>query len=283
MKHTFGVSMNAQELLEDAAKRGDMEDLKLAINDGGKPKANRYAALRNAAMFGHANIAKKLLDHTNAHGAGFNEAFLHSVSRQHPDITKEFLPYVNPSLGVIAGAFLGSMKTVKTFLGRGGNPLEYKSEALHQSARMGWDDIFDLLLPLSDPKAEQSRALISAAGHGHAGMVKKLLPISDTQTKNGAALYHAAAGGHAEIVELLLPHSKPKKAKSLALQEAAKNGHAACVELLLAGSNIDEAKKQLAIRRKHDAIALIDSLSQSSILLNRHKNGKSGNKRKNFV
>ena len=65
----------------------------------------------------------------------------------------------------------------------------------------------ELLLPFSDPKANDSEALRYAAYNGYKEMVKMLLPVSDPNAEGSGALQSAARGGYEEIVELLIPVS----------------------------------------------------------------------------
>ena len=107
------------------------------------------------------------------------------------------------------------------------------SEALKYAAENGHDECVELLIPVCDSKMDYSEALMYAAENGHYKCVKLLIPFSDPKVLDSYALQRAAKNGHANCVELLIPVSDPKSENSKALCLAAKNGHANCVELLI--------------------------------------------------
>lgn len=78
---------------------------------------------------------------------------------------------------------------------------------LLQASQLGDVDTVKKLIPLSDPKAEDSYALRAAAHNGHKDIVELLIPVSNPKAKNSYALQWAAEKGHKEIVELLIPVS----------------------------------------------------------------------------
>lgn len=111
-----------------------------------------------------------------------------------------------------------------------GNSYAY---ALRQAAYNGHADILELLIPLSDPKANNSEALRWAAQWGHTDCVILLLPVSDPKANNSEALRRAASKGHAECVKRLIPVCDPKALDSHALMLAASNGHTECTQQLI--------------------------------------------------
>ena len=64
-----------------------------------------------------------------------------------------------------------------------------------------------ILIPVSDPKADDSAALMYAAENGHYKCVKLLIPVSDPKADDSAALIYAAENVHYECVKLLIPVS----------------------------------------------------------------------------
>lgn len=89
------------------------------------------------------------------------------------------------------------------------------------------------LIPLSNPRADDSLALSWAAGSGSIEAVQALLPFSDPLAGDSNALATAAREGHTEIVALLIPLSDPKAKGSRALWQAADNGRLKALKLLL--------------------------------------------------
>lgn len=102
-----------------------------------------------------------------------------------------------------------------------------------------WNNEFDevkRLIPISNPKADESRALRTAVLLGYIDIVELLIPVSDPKTNN-EALIKAAELGNTKLLTLLIPVSDPTKDNSKALRMAAKNGHIKCVEVLNLHSN----------------------------------------------
>lgn len=110
--------------------------------------------------------------------------------------------------------------------------IEINTELLIEAAKQGNLDEVRRLIPLSDPKANDSLALRMAAQNGHIECVELLIPVSDPKAKDSYALRWAAQNGHVQCVELLVPISDPKADHSFALQSAVENGHTPCVDLL---------------------------------------------------
>ena len=87
--------------------------------------------------------------------------------------------------------------------------------SIHQllaAASMGDDNMVKRLLVDSLPHEPhlKSIALRLAADKGHLECVKLLIPHSDPKADDSAALRWAAEEGHLECVKLLIPHSDPK-------------------------------------------------------------------------
>jgi len=88
------------------------------------------------------------------------------------------------------------------------------------------------LIPLANPKDQDSEALAQAARHGHVDCVQALIPVSDPPADNSFALWIAANQGHSDCVTALIPHSRVKDGNCRALRTAARFGHLDCVEIL---------------------------------------------------
>ena len=130
----------------------------------------------------------------------------------------------------------GDIEGVARLLALSAYTWTHATKALWEAAHNGHAGCVSLLIPVSDPKANNSEALREAALNGHAECVKLLIPFSDPKAHNSQALRRAARSGHAECVKLLIPVSDPKAAGSLALRWAANNGRLECAKLLLPAS-----------------------------------------------
>ena len=111
------------------------------------------------------------------------------------------------------------------------SPAKFCQEALRSAARNGRAECLGLLIPISDPKADDSSALSWAARNGHLKCVELLIPVSDPKASGSQALAFAAWAGHVECVKRLIPISNPHD--SLPLCWAASNDHIECVKLLI--------------------------------------------------
>ena len=87
--------------------------------------------------------------------------------------------------------------------------------------------------------------LIEANKNDDVEAVQRLIPVSDPKADNSHALRWAAFYGHTEIVKLLISVSDPKANDSEALRMAARNGHIECVKLLLPVSDCNHVIQQL--------------------------------------
>lgn len=110
---------------------------------------------------------------------------------------------------------------------------EETTEALCTSAEGGHLDAVRLLIPVSDPAADNCEALCLAAENGHLDVVRELLPLSDPKVCNSYPLRWAARCGQLDVVAELLPLSDPTAEDCDALRGAAKSGELDVVRLLL--------------------------------------------------
>lgn len=97
------------------------------------------------------------------------------------------------------------------------------------------------MIPISEPKANNSEALYRAACNGHLDCVQLLIPVSDPKAYHSYALCEAARYGHTECIRILIPVSIPKDRRSLALQMAVLYENTPCVDLLFDVSEPDFA------------------------------------------
>lgn len=120
-----------------------------------------------------------------------------------------------------------------------------KTELLFEAARDGNAEEIQRLIPISDPKNNDSMALQVAASYGHTECVKLLIPVSDPKASNSAALQWAAQYGNVEAIKVLISVSDPKVKNSVALQLAVLNRHTDCVDALYGVSDVHAALKDL--------------------------------------
>ena len=155
------------------------------------------------------------------------------------DVVRQLLekganPSFNDAYALRCSASHGHAECVEALiLGLATNPdVNLCNGALVSAVLNGHSKCIKLLIPVSDPKADNSQALSLAARNGYADCVKLLIPVSDPKADNSKALSLAARNGYADCVKLLIPVSDPKADNSKALREAQENDHLDCVTLL---------------------------------------------------
>jgi len=99
------------------------------------------------------------------------------------------------------------------------------------AAKKGNLEQLKILIPLCN-RSENTSALHHAAAQGHFQCVALLIPASDPKADDSWALQMAARYGRTQCVELLVPVSNPKAADNQALRWAIETGQNHCVELL---------------------------------------------------
>lgn len=124
------------------------------------------------------------------------------------------------------------------------DPRSNDSEALFYATRNKCEQAVARLIPVSVPRIKESRAVKEAAASGSLAILKMLVPVSDVKNSNdfyGSPLMIASNCGHIDFVAYLLPLSRPddqqKRTGETALMMAAAMGHKECVDLLLPLSN----------------------------------------------
>lgn len=127
-------------------------------------------------------------------------------------------------------------------------PIEDRNRALMWAAEEGALRCVNTLIPVSNPKANNSFALVAAARKGFAACVQRLIPVSNPKDRDSHALMMAAQNGNTECVELLIPVSDPKANHSIALFVASRNRHRHCIDLL-----IEVCDAELVLQRLMDA------------------------------
>ena len=151
-------------------------------------------------------------------------------------MTKQKIEYLFQK--IIKEATIGNADQLKILI-KQSNSIDC-SKALIISAVNGHTECVKLLIPLSNPKTNDSEALRLASSSGHTECVKLLIPVSDPKAKNNYALRWASSDGYDECVNLLIPVSDAKNNNSIALESAAVRNNINCVKLLLPYSDISK-------------------------------------------
>jgi len=173
-----------------AAKVGDLAGVQAELDKGVDVNVKDrfgFTPLREAAWYGHKEIAELLLDKgtdVNAKGGPVGRTPLHEAAlRGHKEIAE---------LLIANGADVNAKDNY------GATPLDWAID----------DEIADLIRNHGGKTGEEWTALIDAAADGNIEVVKQLLAAgANVNAKNkwgGTPLHWAARGGHKEIVELLI-------------------------------------------------------------------------------
>lgn len=112
--------------------------------------------------------------------------------------------------------------------------------ALEVAVRAQNQDAVKRILPLSNPKHNNSEALYFAVHLNDTVLVKMLLPFSDANAGNCRALCAAVRGDNHELVNFLIPHCDPTLGQSAALQETVVYKNQELFDLLCPVSNIQD-------------------------------------------
>lgn len=134
---------------------------------------------------------------------------------------------------------------------------------LLEAARDGQTDEVRRLIPISDPKSNDSAALYWAAANGHAECVELLVPVSDANSDEASPLFKSAQRGYQECVTLLLPATDPTYYYR-ALDFAAMEGRTDCVKILMSVVNTDERSNALQIASWYSRHDVVDVLFEAS-------------------
>lgn len=140
----------------------------------------------------------------------------------------------------------GDIDQVKCFISNlDQTTVDTRNFALQKAAQNGHTEIVELLIPVSDPKADESRALWAASRFGHKDVIQLLIPVSDPKIRNSHALRQAAHYGYTECVKYLIPVSDPTAYENWALRLAVENEHIECIKLLIPVSNCNSVLNTL--------------------------------------
>jgi len=85
--------------------------------------------------------------------------------------------------------------------------LQQKMDMLLTAVVHNDQQMFDALLPVADPKLNNSNAIRLAAYYQRWDMVEKLIPVSDCKVNNSAVLVWAAYHNSQQGFNLLFPHT----------------------------------------------------------------------------
>jgi ankyrin repeat protein len=170
----------SQELI-NAAKNGDLENVKVLLENGADVHAENDDALLWASSNGHVEVVKLLLEN-GADPHAKNDAALRWASEY------------------------GRVEIVKLLLENGANPHAENDEALRGASSNGHTEVVQLLLENgANPHAENDEALRWASQNGHTEVVKLLLEAgANVHANDDAALRGASYRGQIEVVQLLL-------------------------------------------------------------------------------
>lgn len=171
-----------RERLDSAISRGSIGDVADAINAGTSKEQNSRGIILSA-MHGRADCVEMLIPFSD----------LQSVGGQ----------------AIQAAAKGNRVDVLRALLGADANAKTHKSYALALAAGKGHFKCVELLLPRSDPAAENSRALLWAVEGGCLDCVKAILPLSDPLALSTEGMSPRAAAVAAKkwsIVELFDAH-----------------------------------------------------------------------------
>ncbi|KAI9353917.1 ankyrin repeat-containing domain protein [Obelidium mucronatum] len=202
-----------------AARGGHTDVVRLLIADKRMDSRAQVNALCAVSYYGHAELARLLLDLGVDPAANDNLAIREASEQGHVEIVRLLLD------------------TEKV------NPAAQENAPIRSSAEKGHAEVVRLLLTHCnvDPTAKESYALTMASSQGHADVVELLL--SDNRVDpTEKALSYACRSGHTEVVRLLLKHGvNPTGDDNYPIGVASMQGYADIVRLLLETGKVNLA------------------------------------------
>lgn len=106
---------------------------------------------------------------------------------------------------LLEAATSGSLSALESLVALGADPAAFDGQALSNAAH-GHPQCVRFLLPLCDPRSQDSQALRQAVIFGDAESVALLAPASDAPRFAGPLLLSAIHRGNPDILRALLPH-----------------------------------------------------------------------------
>lgn len=255
--HVAQIAENTDDLII-AIKMRDVESFKmfLPISD---PTLYDNAALRIAAEMGLIDFVVDLIPGSNLPQC-LDQVLATVAENGHEDCLQYLTQYIDtPDVGhsaLVRAAVHGQyacLNILLPFVNAQGHSSEAFTEALVRSVSRNNVECFKLLLPHSDPKADNSRALRVAAEHGHGHLVELLIPVSNPKACNSQALRFAAFHGFRQVVQLLIPVSNPKAKNSAALVAALDFDDKRLAEMLYDVSDLAAALRVLHKRHPNSS------------------------------
>lgn len=213
MAGAHSYQMPNSQLLIQAAEAGDAAEVArlIPLSD---PQYDNSCALRTAVQYGHTKCLRLLIPVSDCN-ADNSIALRWAAGVGDVECVRELIPVTHSSQNGLSISFLCA------------------------AAEAGHEQCVQLLI--AEDIQLNTTALWCAAVRGQANCVKTLIPVSDPKFDNSCALEAAARGGHLECVKLLLPVSDP----NAALKEALINKHEECAEILYPYSNLAQTIYEL--------------------------------------
>ncbi|KAJ3279009.1 hypothetical protein HK104_001851 [Borealophlyctis nickersoniae] len=181
-----------------AAKNGQGHVVQLLLESGAHVDWDDCISLLEAAINGHADVVKVLLD------AMENLHFDNDHGQWREREIKSLRDANNIALAM--GAAGGHKNVVQMMLEIGADVHDDSDWALAEAAKYGHEDVLQMLLAAgADVHGDDDRALREAAANGHMSVLHILLGAgADVHARGDEALSRAVSGRHVEAIESLL-------------------------------------------------------------------------------
>lgn len=192
-----------------AARAGDIQTVQELLPV--TPAREKNKALVEAAKNGHATCVKALLSMCKNEREN-QRALLHAFRNDHAQCVKLLLPYYagleKDHMLLMTAASAGRFDMVRILAQV--SPQPPINDALIAAAIGGHYECAEELLDKASSTAK-SDALARAALNGYVQLVELLIPVSDPKSNDSKALKHAVMGKHPQCIELLLEVSDTQK------------------------------------------------------------------------
>lgn len=197
-----------------AARNGDVDEA-LRLIPISDPSVYEYTPIKWASQYGCARILEALIPVSQIERNGVLQGMMGDASLNgYLDCFNLLLPYTSE---------------IKVDL----------YQVMRGAVNHGRTEILKILLPLVDPKTNDSAFFKDAVFYCQAGSIELLMPLSDTTGFDGTqSLIKAAEKKDHACVKLLLPFSDAKHNDSEALLKAVESNSIECVKLLAPFSDV---------------------------------------------
>jgi ankyrin repeat protein len=243
-----------------ASKKGNLEIVRLLLENGADVHVENDDALRLASQEGHLEMVRLLLEKGVNVNAKYGHALRAASAAGHLEIVKLLIENgakvnAKEDEALREASRSGHFKIVKLLIENGAKVNAFDDVALRVASKKGYLEIAQLLLENgADVNANGGQALSDASENGYLEIVRLLIEKgANVNANDNEALLRASGNEHWEIVRLLLENGANVNAhNNYAMRIASAEGYLEIVKFLAKkGANVNNSSITAAIRNGH--------------------------------